>query len=170
MHGVGGPWRVEDQRLRWDILDAWRDAAVAAGIPETRDFNRGDNFGVSYYRVNQRRGWRWSTAKAFPRPVRDRVRVETRARVERLAVEGGRAVGVVRHRDGQKHVSRSGGDIVLSAGAVGSPRILRLSGIGPARRLAEIGVKVAADVPEVGETRGVTRNCAASIGSPARAP
>ncbi len=151
MHGAGGPLRVEDQRLRWSVLDDWRDAAVAAGIPETRDFNRGDNFGVSYFRVNQRRGVRWSAAKAFLRPARDRVRVETRAWVERLEIEGGRAVGVVWHRDGRRHVSRAGGDVVLSAGAIGSPAILQLSGIGPAAALAEIGVGIAADAPEVGK-------------------
>ncbi|CUH77920.1 GMC family oxidoreductase [Tropicibacter naphthalenivorans] len=151
LHGTGGEWRVEQQRLRWDVLDDWRDAAAAAGLPKTEDFNTGDNEGVGYFRVNQRAGWRMNTAKAFLRTApADKIRVETNAHVKRLLIENGTCVGVVYDQGGTEHTARCGGDVVLSAGAIGSPQILKLSGIGPGAELAEHGIEVAQDVPEVG--------------------
>ena len=152
-HGVGGEWRVDAPRVRWEILDAWMAAAEATGIPRTSDFNGGDNTGVSYYRVNQKKGWRWSTAKAFLRPVRDRgnLRVETEAEVERLVIEEGRATGVTYRQGDTVRTARARGEVILAAGAIGSPKILQLSGIGPGDLLQDRGIKVVHENPEIGE-------------------
>jgi choline dehydrogenase len=152
-HGVGGEWRVDAQRLRWDILDAFADAAEQEGIPRVADFNRGDNFGVGYFDVNQRRGWRWNTAKAFLRPVRERsnLRVMTGAHAERLLFEGTRCVGVQVRRDGQSVGVRAAREVVLAAGAVNTPQLLELSGIGEPARLRESGIALHHALPGVGE-------------------
>ncbi|RMD95633.1 MAG: choline dehydrogenase, partial [Alphaproteobacteria bacterium] len=151
-HGAGGEWRVENQRLHWDILDRWLEAAVQAGIPETRDFNTGDNEGVGYFKVNQRAGWRMNTAKAFLRPVRNRptLRVETHAQAEGLILEGRRAGGVRFRQHGNLREVRARREVILAAGAIGSPQLLMLSGVGPAAHLREMGIEVALDQPEVG--------------------
>ena len=152
MHGAGGEWRVENQRLHWSILDDWRDAAVAAGIPETTDFNRGDNEGVAYFKVNQRSGWRLNTATAFLRPVRrrDHLQIVTHAHAERIVFDGGRAAGVRYRRHGQPAEAQARAEVILCAGAVGSPQILQLSGIGPGDLLRKHGIEVVRDVPEIG--------------------
>ena len=150
-HGAGGEWRVENQRLHWPVLDDWRDAAAEAGIPKVDDFNTGDNEGVSYFRVNQRNGWRMNTAKAFLRTTdSENLRVETHAHVLGLIFEGRMVVGVRYEQGGQTREARSGGDVILSAGAVNSPHLLQLSGIGPAEILREQGIEVAHDAPGVG--------------------
>lgn len=151
MHGAGGEWRVEEQRLRWDLLDHWRDAAVAEGLPSVEDFNTGDNEGVGYFRVNQRAGWRMNTAKAFLRTAKgDSLKVETHAHVERLILAEGRATGV-QYRQGDRSVTaHARGEVILSAGAIGSPHILQLSGIGPAAYLQGLGIAVQEDQPRVG--------------------
>lgn len=152
-HATGGEWKVDRQRLHWPILDAVRDAAVQAGIPATEDFNTGSNEGVGYFRVNQKGGWRWNTARAFLRPARGRstLRVETEAEAERILIRGGRAVGV-RYRRGQggEPVEASAGEVIVSAGAVASPKLLQLSGIGPGEHLSRLGIDVVRDAPEVG--------------------
>ncbi|WP_368932467.1 GMC family oxidoreductase [Achromobacter xylosoxidans] len=152
-HGAGGEWRVEAQRLRWDILDAFANAAEQEGIPRVADFNRGDNFGVGYFDVNQRRGWRWNTAKAFLRPVRERanLHVLTGAHAERLLFEGTRCVGVQVRRDGQSASVRAAREVVLAAGAVNTPQLLELSGIGEPARLRESGIALRHALPGVGE-------------------
>jgi choline dehydrogenase-like flavoprotein len=152
-HGTGGEWRVEQQRLHWQVLDDWRDAAVAAGLPRTEDFNAGDNEGVGYFRVNQRKGWRWNTARGFLAPVRSRpnLRVETDARTDRLIFKGKRVVGVAYRRHGHPTEARTRGEVILSAGAIGSPQILQLSGIGPGALLQAMGIEVVHNAPEVGE-------------------
>ena len=152
-HGAGGEWRVEAQRLRWDILDAFASAAEQEGIPRVADFNRGDNFGVGYFDVNQRRGWRWNTAKAFLRPVRERpnLQVMTGAHAERLLFEGTRCVGVQVRRDGQSASVRAAREVVLAAGAVNTPQLLELSGIGEPARLRESGIALRHALPGVGE-------------------
>jgi choline dehydrogenase len=152
MHGTGGEWRVENQRLRWDILDDWARAAQECGIPASADFNTGDNEGVGYFKVNQRSGWRWNTSRAFLRPVRSRdtLKVETGAQAEGLIFEGARCVGVRYRRDGQIFEARAGGDVILCAGAIGSPQILQLSGIGPADVLRAHGIDMRHDC-DVGE-------------------
>ncbi len=140
-HGTGGEWRVENQRLHWDVLDHWRDAAVAEGIPAVTDFNTGDNEGVGYFRVNQRNGWRMNTAKAFLRGApKDKLKIETKAQVSTLLFDGPRVVGVRWHRGDAVYESRASGEVILSAGAIGSPQILQLSGIGPGELLREHGI------------------------------
>ncbi len=152
-HSAGGPWRVEDQRLHWPILDAVREACAEVGIPKTDDFNRGDNFGVSYFKVNQRGGIRVTAAKAFLNPVRHRrnLTVITGAVAQRIVFEGRRAVGVSIRRDGVDEVVRASGEVILASGAVGSPHLLQLSGVGPGALLREHGIDVVHDAPEVGE-------------------
>ncbi|MFO1083357.1 MAG: GMC family oxidoreductase N-terminal domain-containing protein [Reyranellaceae bacterium] len=151
-HGAGGEWRVEEPRVRWDVLDAVAQAATEMGIPRTSDFNTGDNTGVGYFHVNQKRGVRWSAARAFLKPAlaRPNLRLETGVLVERLVFDGKRAVGVQFRQNGRLVEARAKGEIILSAGAIGSPQILQLSGVGPAERLAELGIPLVCDKPGVG--------------------
>ncbi|MEX2695597.1 GMC family oxidoreductase [Rhizobium mongolense] len=158
MHGHGGEWRIEKQRLKWDILESFAEAAVEAGIPRSDDFNSGDNQGVGYFEVNQRSGWRWNTSKAFLRPAKNRpnLTVWTQSHVERLIVETEgsgrkRCVGVMLQRQGRSLQVRAHREVILSAGAIGSPQILQLSGIGPGGLLKRHGVEVAHALPGVGE-------------------
>ncbi|SMX34684.1 GMC family oxidoreductase [Actibacterium lipolyticum] len=152
LHGAGGEWRVEEQRLSWDILDAFKAACVAAGIPETDDFNRGDNFGVGYFKVNQRNGWRWSTSKGFLRPARNRqnLTVLTHAQAERLLFDGKRATGVQFRLKGQPAQAHAAAEVILSSGAIGSPQLMQLSGIGPGGLLQEHGIDVLHEASGVG--------------------
>ncbi|HLI13630.1 MAG TPA: GMC family oxidoreductase N-terminal domain-containing protein, partial [Alphaproteobacteria bacterium] len=152
-HGAGGEWRVEEMRLRWEILDAFRAAAAEVGIPPIDDFNRGDNEGCGYFQVNQRRGVRWSSARAFLKPVmaRPNLRVLTHAQAKGLRFEGRRCVGVELWHDGAPAYAAVKGELVLAAGAVGSPQLLQLSGIGPAELLQAHGIPVVAALPGVGE-------------------
>ena len=158
MHGAGGEWRVEKQRLRWDILDAFALAAQEAGIPHSTDFNRGSNEGVGYFQVNQKNGWRWNTAKAFLRPVcygRPNFEMWTGAQVTKLIVEtqpdGTRRCNDALVWDGQELVTaHATAEVLLCGGAIGSPQTLQLSGIGPADLLRERGIDVVADLPGVG--------------------
>jgi len=151
-HGAGGEWRVEEPRVQWAVLDAVAKAATEMGIPETSDFNTGHNTVVGYFHVNQKRGIRWSSARAFLKPVLNRtnLRLETGVLVEKVVVEGGRAVGVRFRQGGRLIEARTKGEVILSAGAVGSPQVLQLSGIGPAEWLAEHGIAVVHDTPGVG--------------------
>jgi choline dehydrogenase-like flavoprotein len=153
LHRSGGELRVEPPRVRWDILDAMRDAAAAAGIPKIDDFNGGCNEGTSYFNVNQRRGRRWSAASAFLKPVlkRPNLRLEINAHVERVVVENGRATGIVFEQGGRRCHARAGGEVILSAGSVASPVILERSGVGEGERLSALGIAVAADLAGVGE-------------------
>ena len=155
---AGGEWRVERQRLRWDILDAFAQAAQQAGIPATADFNTGNNEGVGYFEVNQRDGWRWNTAKAFLRPKcygRPNFELWTSAQVSRLIVEpqtdgGLRCTGVEVWTGQERIVAHAQQAVILSAGAIGSPHLLQLSGIGPGAVLQAHGIPVLADLPGVG--------------------
>jgi choline dehydrogenase-like flavoprotein len=151
-HGAGGEIRVEKQRLRWEILEAFQRAAAEYGVPPIADFNRGDNFGSAFFDVTQRRGWRWSAADAFLKPVRSRanLKVVTGALADRLLVEDGRAAGIVYRLGGEERTARAGGEVLLAAGAIGSPAILERSGIGDAARLADLGIAPLVDRPEVG--------------------
>ena len=151
-HGGGGEIRVERQRLRWDILDAFQRAAEQYGIARVEDFNCGDNEGSSLFEVTQRAGWRWSAADAFLKPVRSRanLKVVTGATVDRVLFDGTRATGL-RYRLGNTvHDVRARGEVLLAAGAIGSPAILERSGIGEAARLGELGIAPLIDRPEVG--------------------
>ena len=172
--GAGGEWRVEKQRLRWDVLDAFAKAATEAGIAATDDFNRGDNEGVGYFEVNQRAGWRWNTAKAFLRPTcygRPNFELWTHAQVGKLllapntaadspACAGGatgsearplRCSGVQVWNGTEMVTATARAEVLLCAGSIGSPQILQLSGIGPAALLSRLGIDVAQDLPGVGE-------------------
>ncbi|WP_323035087.1 GMC family oxidoreductase [Pararhodobacter sp.] len=151
MHGTGGEWRVENQRLRWDILDDWAKAAQETGIRAVTDFNTGDNEGVGYFKVNQRKGWRWNTAKAFLRPARGRnLDIHTSAQAQGLIFDGERCVGVRYLRDGHPAEARCNAEVILSAGSIGSTQLLQLSGIGPGAVLRARGVAVRHD-SDVGE-------------------
>jgi choline dehydrogenase-like flavoprotein len=151
-HGVGGEWRVEAPRVRWDVLDAIALAANQMGIPQSPDFNTGDNTGVGLFHVNQRRGLRWSAARGFLKPAltRPNLRLETGVLVEKVLIEGGQAAGVRFSRGGRVVEARSRGEVILAAGAIGSPQILQLSGVGPGDWLAELGAGVVLDRPGVG--------------------
>ncbi|RWY66662.1 GMC family oxidoreductase [Rhizobium leguminosarum] len=153
MHGAGGEWRVEKQRLSWPILDAFRDAAEELGIPKTDDFNDGDNEGSGYFEVNQRGGLRWNTTKAFLRPAmkRPNLRVLTGAETERMEFEGRMVTGVRFRLNGRSHLARAGREVILSAGAINSPKILELSGIGRPDVLSAAGLDVVHELPGVGE-------------------
>ena len=150
-HGAGGEIRVEKQRLRWEILEAFQRAAGEYGVPQIEDFNRGDNLGSALFDVTQRKGWRWSAADAFLKPVKSRanLRVVTGALVDRVIMEGSRASGIAYRLGGEEKIAHARAEVLLAAGAIGSPAILERSGIGDARRLAELGIAVL-DRPEVG--------------------
>ncbi len=158
MHGAGGEWRVEKQRLRWDVLDAFADAAQQAGIPHSTDFNRGTNEGVGYFQVNQKNGWRWNTAKAFLRPTcfgRPNFELWTGAQVARLVVEAQadgtkRCTGAVVWNGSEYVTAQATREVIVCAGAIGTPQILQLSGIGPAEMLRGLGIPLVADLPGVG--------------------
>jgi choline dehydrogenase-like flavoprotein len=152
-HGAGGPLRVERQRLSWPILEAFADAAEQCGIPKTDDFNRGDNFGSGKFEVNQRRGQRWSASRAFLRPVQRRpnLTVLTDAQAERVVIEQGRATGVRFRQSGRSRLALASGEVILASGAIGSPHLMQLSGLGPAALLREHGIEPLADLCQVGE-------------------
>jgi choline dehydrogenase len=155
-HGASGEWRVSRQRLRWDILDAFAAAAGEAGIPRVDDFNCGDNTGVSYFDVNQRNGLRLSSAKAFLKPVRSRpnLTVWVRSVAERLRIEAvdgvPRCTGVTLLRDAERVTVRASREVILSAGAIATPQLLQLSGVGPPTLLREHGIEVLHELPGVG--------------------
>ena len=148
----GGEWRVEPMRLNWEILEAFRQAAIQSGIPATADFNTGDNEGVCYFHVNQKTGRRWSAARGFLQPVlhRPNLRVESGCLVEKLDMNGKRVTGVRWRQNGVARSARCRGEVILSAGSIGSPQIMMLSGIGPAEELAKFDIPVVLDRPGVG--------------------
>jgi len=158
-HGKGGEWTVSKQRLRWPIMDKFREAAVEAGIPSSDDFNRGDNFGVGYFDVSQRSGLRLNTAKAFLKEAakRSNLTVITEAMVTKLKIDPTTksCFGVEYRKDGVLYQAlctiESGGEVLLSAGSIGSVQILERSGIGDAAHLSALGIPVMADLPGVGE-------------------
>ena len=156
-HGKDGEWTVSKQRLRWPIMDRFKDAAVEAGIPASDDFNRGDNFGVGYFDVSQRKGWRLNTAKAFLKDAtkRSNLTVITEAMVSKLIIDPDTkncdGVEYLQHGVTTKALIHSGGEVILSAGSIGSVQILERSGIGAAAHLNQLGIPVVADLPGVGE-------------------
>lgn len=151
-HGASGEWRVEQPRVRWDVLDAVARAANEMGIPTTADFNTGDNTGVGYFHVNQRRGVRWSAARAFLKPAlkRPNLRLETGVLAERLLFDGLRAQGIRFRQGGRLVEARAQKEIILCAGSIGSIEILQRSGVGPAEWLGEHGIPVVLDRQGVG--------------------
>ena len=153
MHGSGGEWRVEKQRLSWDILDKFKAACIAAGIPETDDFNRGNNEGVGYFEVNQKRGWRWSSAKGFLAPARRRknLTVLTGATAQQIIMAGRKVTSLRFHHHNREAVARCGREVILCSGAIGTPQLLQLSGIGAPNLLQSKGIKVNFNLPGVGQ-------------------
>jgi choline dehydrogenase-like flavoprotein len=153
LHRGDGEWRVDYPRMRWDILDRFQDAAEQAGITKIEDFNTGDNEGSSYFQVNQKNGRRWSAARGFLKPVlgRPNLKLETGALIERVIIENGRATGIVYSKNGTQYLAKANAEIVLAAGAVATPQILQLSGIGAGAFLQSHGIQVAQDLPGVGE-------------------
>jgi len=151
-HGTGGLWRVEPPRVRWDILDAVRDAAVEAGIPAIADFNTGDNEGAGYFHVNQKAGRRWSAARGFLNPARKRpnLRVETGALIERVILDGKCATGVEFRKNDKRFGVAAKGEVILSAGSIGSVQVLQRSGIGPPETLQQAGIETAHALPGLG--------------------
>jgi choline dehydrogenase-like flavoprotein len=152
-HGAGGELRVEEQRLHWDLLEAFRDAAAQYGIAKVDDPNRGDITGSCYFQVTQKRGWRWSAASAFLRPAlhRPNLRLQTHALVRRIVIHDGRAVGVQFETNRRRYIAWARGEVVLAGGAVGSPAILEWSGIGNGERLNALGIETVQHLPGVGE-------------------
>lgn len=152
-HGKGGPWRVEKQRLKWEILEEFALAAQEAGIPFTEDFNRGNNSGVGYFDVNQKSGVRWNASKAFLRPAvkRPNLTVITGAMTQRLTFEGKRCNGVHFRLDGEDLSAKAKLEVVVSAGAVNSPKLLELSGVGNATIVKRFGIDVVSNLAGVGE-------------------
>ena len=152
LHERGGEWRIEKMRLSWEILDAFQDAAVQAGIPKTDDFNRGNNEGVGYFHVNQRKGLRWSAATGFLKPVMNRpnLTVQTQGQVERLLLDSNRVTGLELLVGSEAVQASARREVILSAGAIGSPQILQLSGIGPGELLQRHGIPVNHELKGVG--------------------
>ena len=157
-HGSGGELRVEERRVNWEILDAWREAAEQSGIPKIAEFNRGDNFGNAYFQMNQRRGKRWSATKAYLRPVANRpnLTVLTQAHVERIEFSNNtgqlQATGIhARVGNNPSHLFHAHQEVLLAAGAIGSPQLLQLSGIGSGKLLQEKEITVRAELAGVGE-------------------
>ncbi len=152
-HRTGGELRVENMRLSWEILDAFREAAAEAGLPKTDDFNRGDNEGVGYFKVHQKKGVRWNNSKAFLRPVLDRPNLELKVKAQATGIEiaEGRVTGLVFTLDGQPARAEIRGELILSGGAIGSPQLLQASGIGPGAVLRDNGVAVRHELGGVGE-------------------
>ncbi|MEM9634612.1 MAG: GMC family oxidoreductase N-terminal domain-containing protein [Pseudomonadota bacterium] len=153
LHGQGGNLRVEEQRISWELLDAFRDACEQLGIPKTQDFNGGDNFGSAYFQVTQKSGLRWNGAKAFLRPARNRpnLKVVTQAHVERIEFDNGRASGLKLDVAGEPAKLNVEGELILAAGAIGSPQLLELSGIGNPEVLKKAGVELRHEMRSVGE-------------------
>jgi choline dehydrogenase len=152
-YGAGGEVRVENPRVRWDIIDAWREAAAECGIPPVKQFNGGDNFGCAYFQMNQKRGRRWSATNAFLRPAlhRPNLTVMTGAQVSRVRIENRAATGVeFIHRE-EKFFAEARRETLLAAGAIGSPQLLQLSGVGPGALLGKIGIEVRHELQGVGE-------------------
>jgi choline dehydrogenase len=151
-HSVGGEWRIEPPRIKWDLLEAFRAAATQAGIKQINDFNTGDNEGSCAYHVNQKRGRRWSAARGFLKPVlhRQNLRLETNCLAEGVVFEGKRAVGVRWRQDGAARMAKCRGEVILSAGSIGSTQLLLLSGVGPGAQLAEFGIPIVLEKPGVG--------------------
>jgi choline dehydrogenase len=152
-HGVGGPLNVSDTRIRRPLCDSFIEACTQVGIPARDDFNGADQEGAGYFQLTARGGFRCSTARGYLKPVEGRpnLTVQTHAHVERLLIEEGRAAGVAFSVKGAPREARARGEVILSAGAIGSPQILQLSGIGPGALLQRHGIELRHDLPGVGE-------------------
>ncbi|MCR9260593.1 MAG: GMC family oxidoreductase N-terminal domain-containing protein [Pseudomonadaceae bacterium] len=155
-HGTDGELRVEERRVNWEILEAWRDAAEECGIPKIEEFNRGDNFGNAYFQMNQKAGRRWSATRAFLDPIKHRsnLTIVTEAVVTNLNFnsENGnlRATGVDVITPDGKQTWQANNEVILSAGAIASPQLLQISGVGPGKLLQQHGIAVNKEIAGVG--------------------
>jgi choline dehydrogenase-like flavoprotein len=152
-HGSGGEWKVNQQRLSWEVLDSFKEATIEAGIPQVDDFNEGNNFGVSYFKVNQNDGLRWNTVKAFLKPVKNRknLRVISKCDVSKIILKNKKAKGVKVFRNGKSEEIYVNREIILSSGSIGSPKILELSGIGNPNILSKLGIDTEVESKNIGE-------------------
>ena len=152
-HGSGGEWKVNQQRLSWEVLDSFKEATIEAGIPQVDDFNEGNNFGVSYFKVNQNNGLRWNTVKAFLKPVKNRknLRVISKCEVSKIILKNKKAKGVKVFRNGKSEEIYVNREIILSSGSIGSPKILELSGIGNPNILSKLGIDTEVESKNIGE-------------------
>jgi choline dehydrogenase len=152
-HGAGGEWRVDKPRMNWEILDRFTEAAIQTGIPKTDDFNTGNNEGISYFQVNQKNGRRWSSARGFLKPILHRPNLDliTGAEAERIVFEGKRATGIVFIKDGMRQTATAKREVILSAGAIATPKLLQLSGIGQGALLQSLGLPIMHELQGVGE-------------------
>ena len=156
-HGGNGELRVEERRVNWEILDAWRDAAEECGIPKIDEFNRGDNFGNAYFQMNQRNGKRWSAVRAFLDPIKGRsnLTILTEASVREICFDDNpiepTATGVKVRHDGHEQLFHANNEVILAAGAIASPQLLQLSGIGASEVLHKHDIKTLIELPGVGE-------------------
>jgi choline dehydrogenase len=154
--GKGGPLNVGEMKEHHLLCDAFIDAAEAAGYPRNKDYNNGDQDGFGYFQVTIRGGKRWSTARAFLDPARSRpnLRIETDALADKVLLDGKRAVGVAYTVHGQNREARVGREVIVSCGAVMSPGVLELSGIGQPELLRKFGIDVKHELKGVGENYG----------------
>ena len=152
-HGSGGEWKVNQQRLSWEVLDSFKEATIEAGIPQVDDFNEGNNFGVSYFKVNQNDGLRWNTVKAFLKPIQNRknLRVISKCEVSKIILKNKKAKGVKVFRNGKSEEIYVNREIILSSGSIGSPKILELSGIGNPNILSKLGIDTEVESKNIGE-------------------
>ena len=152
-HGSGGEWKVNQQRLSWEVLDSFKEATIEAGIPQVDDFNEGNNFGVSYFKVNQNDGLRWNTVKAFLKPIKNRknLRVISKCEVSKIILKNKKAKGVKVFRNGKSEEIYVNREIILSSGSIGSPKILELSGIGNPNILSKLGIDTEVESKNIGE-------------------
>ena len=152
-HGSGGEWKVNQQRLSWEVLDSFKEATIEAGIPQVDDFNEGNNFGVSYFKVNQNDGLRWNTVKAFLKPVKNRknLRVISKCEVSKIILKNKKAKGVKVFRNGKSEEIYVNREIILSSGSIGTPKILELSGIGNPNILSKLGIDTEVESKNIGE-------------------
>ena len=152
-HGSGGEWKVNQQRLSWEVLDSFKHATIEAGIPQVDDFNEGNNFGVSYFKVNQNDGLRWNTVKAFLEPVKNRknLRVISKCEVSKIILKNKKAKGLQVFRNGKSEEIYVNREIILSSGSIGSPKILELSGIGNPNILSKLGIDTEVESKNIGE-------------------
>lgn len=152
-HGAGGEWKVAKQRLTWDILKAVQEGAREFGIEPTGDFNSGTNEGSGFFEVNQQGGVRWNAAKAFLKPARARknLHVITEAHTQEIVFDGRRATGVRYERKGVSYLAKAGCEVVVAAGAINSPKLLEMSGVGDAKHLSSLDIPIVHDLKGVGE-------------------
>ncbi len=152
-HGAGGEWRVDEPRVRWEILDSFIQAAAQSGIPPSDDFNTGDNEGCGYFHVNQKKGRRWSAARGFLYPIlhRRNLTVVDGVLADKLVIENGRVAGIEIIEDGRRELIRAKREIILATGAVATPPLLERSGIGAGSVLQKLGIAQQVDLPGVGE-------------------